>query len=100
VIAPAGIDRVLFTEDQVNQRIREVAADFFQGRITTMFCASLIQFGCSLGVDHLLLAKLGKKRNRHLHLSLGESVHKRVEAVAVGRHAPIIGSPAMSEVKP
>ena len=35
MIAPAGIDRVLFTEDQVNQRIREVAAEInakYQGR--------------------------------------------------------------------
>jgi hypoxanthine phosphoribosyltransferase len=35
VTAPEGIERVLFTEEQVNQRIREVAAEIdakFQGR--------------------------------------------------------------------
>jgi hypoxanthine phosphoribosyltransferase len=35
VIAPAGIERILFTEEQVNQRIREVAAEIsakYQGR--------------------------------------------------------------------
>src|ERR1700736_2873869 len=51
-------------------------------------------FGCGLGVDDLLLTKLGKKSNRHLDLSLGKGIHKRVKAVAVGGHAPIIGSPS------
>lgn len=70
----------------------EPAADFFQWDIATLFYVRPIQFGCGLGVDDLLLTKLGKKRNRRPDLSLGKGIHKRAEAVAVGGHAPVIGS--------
>ena len=56
----------------------EAAPDFLQRHIVSRFGAGQIQLGRRVGVDDFFLTQLRKKRNRYLHLSVREGIHKRV----------------------
>jgi hypothetical protein len=74
----------------------EPASDFFQRDVVAWFRTGQIQLGRGFGIDDFLLTQFRKKRNRHLYLTVRKSVHKRLKAVAVGGHASMIASLAIS----
>ena len=70
----------------MNESQPELASDFLQGDIVARFRTGQVQLGRDLGIDDFLLTQFRKKRNGHLHLSVGKSIHERLKAVAIGGH--------------
>jgi hypothetical protein len=74
----------------------EPASDFFQRDVVARFRTGQIQLGRGFGIDDFLLAQFRKKRNCRLYFTVRKGVHERLKAVAVGGHASILASLAIS----